>query len=107
MTTETAPAMEAAAPPPSPRTLGETGLSDDSVTQLLLKTLYTGEVTGIQLAARLHLPYALLEKLIERIRSERFAEVRGASGTGTAGYRYVLTDLGRDRARQYLDVNQY
>ena len=29
------------------------------------------------------------------------------TGSGTAGYRYALTDLGRDRARQYLDVNQY
>ena len=29
------------------------------------------------------------------------------AGSGAAGYRYALTDLGRDRARQYLDANQY
>jgi hypothetical protein len=34
-------------------------------------------------------------------------EVRGARGAGTAGYLYALTDLGRDRARQYLAINQY
>jgi hypothetical protein len=34
-------------------------------------------------------------------------EVRGASGSGTASFRYALTDIGRDRARQYLDVNHY
>jgi predicted ATPase with chaperone activity len=28
-------------------------------------------------------------------------------GTGTAGFRYALTELGRERARQYLDANQY
>ena len=33
--------------------------------------------------------------------------MRGASGSGTAAFRYALTDVGRDRARQYLDVNQY
>ena len=30
-----------------------------------------------------------------------------ASGTGNAGYRYALTDLGRDRAMQFLDINRY
>jgi hypothetical protein len=34
-------------------------------------------------------------------------EVRGASGAGAAGYRYILTDLGRDRAGQYLDMCRY
>jgi hypothetical protein len=33
--------------------------------------------------------------------------VRGASGAGTAGYRYALTDLGRDRANQFLDISRY
>jgi SpoVK/Ycf46/Vps4 family AAA+-type ATPase len=33
--------------------------------------------------------------------------VRGASGSGTAGYRYALTDLGRNRARLFLDANHY
>jgi hypothetical protein len=34
-------------------------------------------------------------------------EVRGSSGGGSAGYKYGLTDLGRDRGQQYLDANQY
>jgi len=33
--------------------------------------------------------------------------VRGANGTGSASYRYMLTDLGRDRTREYLSVNGY
>jgi hypothetical protein len=33
--------------------------------------------------------------------------VRGATGSGTAGYRYALTDAGRDRARQYFELNHY
>ena len=40
-------------------------------------------------------------------RAERLIEVRGATGSGTAGYRYALTDLGRDRAVQYLSANSY
>jgi hypothetical protein len=55
----------------------------------------------------MRLPYALLEPLVEALRAEQQIEVRGASGSGTAAYRYALTDLGRDRARQYLDANRY
>jgi MoxR-like ATPase len=95
------------APPPMPATLEATGLAPDRVEQLLTKTLYVGEATGHVLADRLRLPYGAIEALIERLRAERLAEVRGAFGTGSASYRYALTDLGRDRARQYLDDNAY
>jgi hypothetical protein len=45
--------------------------------------------------------------LIQHARIEKLVEVRGATGTGTAGYRYALTDLGRDRAGQFLDLCRY
>jgi hypothetical protein len=93
--------------PPAPTSIADTGLSADQITQLLVKSLYTGELAGLVLADRVRLPYAIIEPLIEALRAERQIEVRGASGTGTAGFRFVLTDLGRDRARQYLDANQY
>jgi hypothetical protein len=73
----------------------------------VIKHLYAGEASGLTLADRLRLPYAILEPLIERARAERLIEVKGSAGSGTAGYRYALTDLGRDRGRQYLDANQY
>jgi hypothetical protein len=96
------------APPPAPpTTLEQTGLPADILSQLVLKTLYTGESSGTTLGDRLKVPYSLFERLIEAARSEKLVEVRGASGAGTAGYRYALTDLGRERARQFLDVNSY
>jgi hypothetical protein len=91
----------------APRSLDETGISADRLEQLLIKTLYGGEATGLDVAERMRLPYAVLEPLIERVRVERLVEVRGANGLGSANYRYVLTDLGRDRARQYFDNSQY
>jgi hypothetical protein len=95
------------AAPPAPATLEDTGLSADQISQLLLKALYAGEATGLALAERMRLPYSILEPLVEGARIERLVEVRGASGTGTAGYRYILTDAGRDRAHQYFGVNTY
>ncbi|MBI2833861.1 MAG: ATP-binding protein [Acidobacteria bacterium] len=77
------------------------------LTQLLVKTLYTGDATGTQLAERLAVPYSVLEAMVQHVRVQKLVEVRGASGAGTAGYRYAITDLGRDRAQSYLDVCQY
>jgi hypothetical protein len=96
-----------APPPPVPTSLRETGLAVDQIERLLIKTLYTGEATGLVIADRLRLPYTLLEPLIERVRTEMLVEVRGSTGSGAAGYRYSLTDAGRDRARQYFDASQY
>lgn len=95
------------APPVSPTTIEETGLHPDSLNQLLLKTLVAGEASGTGLADKLRVPYAVLEALIQHARVEKLVEVRGAAGTGTAGYRYALTDLGRDRAGQFLDLCRY
>ena len=95
------------APPPPPMTIAETGLHPDTLSQLMLKTLITGESSGTQLAESLRLPYSVLDALIQHARVEKLIEVRGAGGAGTAGYRYALTDLGRDRASQFLDLSRY
>ena len=94
-------------PPPPPTTIAETGLHPDVLAQLLLKTLIGGEASGTGLAEKLRLPYSVLESLVQHSRVEKLVEVRGAAGTGSAGYRYVLTDLGRDRANQFMDVSRY
>jgi DNA-binding PadR family transcriptional regulator len=90
-----------------PATVEDTGLSVGQIEQLLVKTLNDGELTGLALSDRMRLPYSMLEPLIERLRAERLIEVRGAAATGSSSYRYALTDLGRDRARQFFDNSLY
>ena len=94
-------------PPPPPATVADSGLNPEVLAQLLLKTLVAGEASGSRLADLLKVPYSLLDALIQHARVEKLVEVRGTSGVGTAGYRYMLTDLGRDRAQQYLDICRY
>ena len=94
-------------PAAPPATIAETGLHPDTLAQLMLKTLIAGENSGTQLAESLRLPYSVLEALVQHARVEKLVEVRGAGGVGTAGYRYALTDLGRDRAHQFLDICRY
>ena len=109
MSTATVPVdlQQRAPAPPAPATLEDTGLPADRVHQLLLKTLYGAEATGLVMAERLRLPFTMLEPLVEHARAERLVEVRGAAVSTAAHYRYALTDLGRDRARQFLEINQY
>jgi hypothetical protein len=94
-------------PPPPPATMEETGLHPDTLAQLMLKTLVGGEAAGTALAEKMRLPYSVLDALVQHARIEKLIEVRGATGTGTASYRYALTDLGRDRALQFMEVSRY
>ena len=103
----TATLPEPAMAPARPTCLAEAGLTPDSVTALLLKWLSAGDASGTDLANHIRLPYALLEGIIEHARVERLVEVRSASGMGTAGYRYGLTDGGRDRAGRCFEACGY
>ena len=107
--TTTAATLEATRTPapPVPARLEDTGLGADQIEQLLVKSLYGGEATGLALSDRVRLPFAILEPIIERMRFQQLIEVRGTTGTSAASYRYAITDLGRSRAVQYLEINQY
>ena len=59
------------------------------------------------LADAVRLPYGILEPIIAHMRVEQLVEVKSAAGTGTAGYRYSLTDKGRDRAGRCLHECAY
>jgi hypothetical protein len=101
------PSVAQPVPQAPPATIEESGLAYDALAQLLLKTLIAGEASGSGLADKLKLPYSVLDALIQHARVEKLVEVRGTSGAGSAGYRYILTDLGRDRAGQFMDICRY
>ena len=93
--------------PEEPMTLEESGLAADSVSGLIVKTLHGGEASGMDLAERIRLPYGILEPLLDHLRVELLVQVKSSAGLGTAGYRYTLTDGGRDRALRYFEACGY
>jgi hypothetical protein len=94
--------------PAVPVSLREVGVNRDLIIQLLVKVLYfSGEITGAYLANRLRLPYTIVDEFIEFVKNERLCEIKGMSGIGRPAYRYSITSLGRDRAREFLEINQY
>ena len=99
--------VESSIAPAAPTTLAQTGLSSDIVLGLSLKALYTGELSGRELSDKVKIAYAILESVIESARVEQLIVVRSASGAGTAGYQYALTERGRERANQHFETNGY
>jgi hypothetical protein len=92
---------------PAPTTLAETGLVADTLLGLILKFLCARELSGRELADEVKVTYAILEPIIDAARAEQLMEIKHASGAGTAGYTYALTDRGRDRAKYFLETNGY
>ena len=96
-----------ALPPVGPRTLEETGLGTGFLLELTCKILYTGGTMPLaSLSSRLALPVSVTSDLAEILKKERLAEVR-SGGDVRASYVYALTDLGRDRAREFLKASGY
>ena len=77
----------AAPVPPVPVTLADTGLTADKVEALIVKTLYAGEMSGLQLSDSVRLPYPILEPIIERAQFRR------------RQFQEVFQQLAKDRAR--------
>jgi predicted ATPase with chaperone activity len=84
--------------PAEPQTIEETGLSPVLIETLIIKyLLQVGSASGREIAARLCLPFRILEDMLLALRSRQFVQHKGQSAL--SDYYYALTDLGADRAR--------
>ncbi|BBO30998.1 AAA family ATPase [Lacipirellula parvula] len=84
--------------PPEPQTLEETGLSPVVIETLILKyLLQVGSASGREIAARICLPFRLLEELLLSLRSRQMVVHKGQSQL--SDYYYALTDVAQERAR--------
>jgi predicted ATPase with chaperone activity len=92
---------------PAPRTLLDTGLSQDLLTQLVLKMLhFSGELTGTELSRRLGLPFMVIEPILGFIKQQHHCEIRGGV-LGAPSFHYRITDAGRGRAMLFLEQSHY
>ena len=94
--------------PAAPRTLEESGLNIDLVTQLALKTLHlAGTLTGLDLATRLGLHFSVIEPSLDELKWQHHVEIVAGSTIGGAAYKYRITDAGRERAALFMEHNHY
>lgn len=95
--------------PPEPRSLQDTGLNVGLLTDLALRLLYYGGiVSGIELADRMRLPWnGVVADLVDFLVEEKWADLRGGKGFGRASVDFVLTERGREAAREAVSRSAY
>lgn len=92
--------------PAAPMKVADTGLSALLVSELALKTAASVPQFNTEWAARkLHLPQQLLGDVLEQLRTEHLLDVLGQAGP--FGYRYAITQRGRDAADRLLEISGY
>ena len=104
-----APAIEDGPPvPPAPRTLEDTGLSGEAIDELLVKILYVqGAQTGREVTNVIAIPFEIVDQRLVLLQQRRLVAVSGTTGPNRGSFRFDLTDAGRERAREAMEVSQY
>lgn len=99
----------APAPPPrSPTTLSESGLSMGQLGDLVLKTLYVhGVLQGADLGRLTRLPFNIIDESLRTLRDQKLIEVSSGDLVGRISYRFGLTEVGRNRARDAFENCRY
>jgi predicted ATPase with chaperone activity len=94
--------------PQAPSTLAATGLTLEFVADLALKhILHLGEFRLADLADLLCIPATLLDEVIELLRREKLVEVRSAAQFVKSTFRFVITETGKVRAGELLEICRY
>src|SRR5438309_7637905 len=94
--------------PTAPESMKEAGLSLSFLNDLILRTLYTrGGMLGLDLARLMCLPFRVVEESLEFLKRDKCLEVLGGDLIGRVSYRFNLTELGRRRAQDAMQMCAY
>jgi predicted ATPase with chaperone activity len=97
-----------AAVPPVPESIDDIGIPRSIVEHLILKYLYfRGELVGRELGNLIGLQFSLIDDLLENMKRQHFVAVRKSLGMGNMSGVFMLTESGRNLAREHLENNQY
>src|SRR5688500_7182086 len=92
--------------PAEPRSIEESGISPQIITSLMLKTLsLIASANGRQIAKIICLPFVILEPLYNAMRQRQLLVHSGSAQLND--YVYALTEMGRARAKQYMESCSY
>ena len=95
--------------PPDIRTIKDTGLSLDFLSDLALRIIYyAGTITAGDIARRMGLPFGnVVERVLENLRRQLLVEVTGGASVLATSYAYTLTDKGYNRAAELIARTTY
>lgn len=95
--------------PLEPHSLDDTGLRAGLLADIVLRFLYyRGASTGVAIAEELRLPWnGVVEPVVDFLVTEKLLDLRGGKGFGRASVDMLLTDKGREYARDALGRSTY
>lgn len=92
--------------PIEPLSIQEAGLTDSEVEALIIKYLLArGDLTGREISEQIRMPFGLLSDLLRQMKQDQLLVYKGAAPMGD--FVCQLTDLGRERARRYMEHCTY
>jgi hypothetical protein len=94
--------------PASPKTIQETGLTLPDLADLVMKhIIFMGEFRIADVANRVKLPVSVVDTVLEVLKRDRMIEVKGGSGYATVTYTFKITEQGKNRSTELLDICHY
>ena len=94
--------------PSAPINIEETGLSLAFIADLIMKhILFIGEFKIADVAERVKLPISVVDTVLEMLKRDRFVEVKGGTGYATVTYTFKITEQGKNRATELMDICRY
>lgn len=94
--------------PPIPTTVADTGLEVSQIADLLMKhILFMGDFMISELADRVKLSLSVVESVMEVLRRDKFVEVKGGTGYAAVTYTFKISEQGKNRAAELLDLCRY
>src|SRR5476649_2506067 len=95
-------------PPREPDSIEDTGLAESTVERLILNILYSrGDLYGQDLSSAVGLRFSVIQGIVESLKLRHHVQIKRSVGMGGVGAQYALTESGRVRAHESLEVNQY
>jgi hypothetical protein len=101
--------------PPRPRTLAQSGLTPNFVSDMILKLMhFSTQLPAHEIATRLRLDYECIHQVMQALANGAYIQSIGQAPRTAQklesleeGLAYMITESGRERAREILDRNQY
>ena len=94
--------------PISPKNVEETGLSLSFIADLIMKhILFMGEFKLADVADRVKLPISVVDRAMEVLKRDRLVEVKGGTGYATVTYTFKMSEQGKNRSTELLDLCRY
>lgn len=90
------------------KTVENTGLELSFIADLVLKhILFMGEFKLSDISENIKLPVSVVDPAVDKLRREKFVEVKGAAEYAKSTYNFSITGEGKNRAKELFEMCQY